>query len=88
MPAGSQYSGKVGVGHAVRIFTGAPIPDGGTHVLIQEETERTGDIITVSDDPGRNANIRPAGGDFTKGDTLIAEGTQLTPQAFGARGLR
>ncbi|MBO6674263.1 MAG: molybdopterin molybdotransferase MoeA [Rhizobiales bacterium] len=80
VPAGSQYSGKVGVGHAVRIFTGAPIPDGGTHVLIQEETERTGDIITVSDDPGRNANIRPAGGDFTKGDTLIAEGTQLTPQ--------
>lgn len=80
VPAGSQFSGTIGKGQVVRIFTGAPIPDGATHVLIQEDAERTGDRIAVSNDPGRNANIRPAGGDFAKGDTLVAKGTQLTPQ--------
>ncbi len=80
VPAGAHFAGKLGTGEAVRIFTGAPIPDGATHVLIQEDAERSGDTITVADNPGDGANIRPAGGDFAAGDTLIAKGTQLTPQ--------
>ncbi|MEO0384042.1 MAG: gephyrin-like molybdotransferase Glp [Pseudomonadota bacterium] len=80
VPAGAHFSGIVSAGNAVRIFTGAPIPDGASHVLIQEDAARDGDVITVSENPGSGANIRPAGGDFVQGDTLIAKGTQLTPQ--------
>jgi molybdopterin molybdotransferase len=52
VPAGAHFAGTVGTGEAVRIFTGAPIPDGATHVLIQEDADRTGDTIRVSDNPG------------------------------------
>lgn len=80
LPAGAMFLGTVGAGNAVRIFTGAPIPDGTSHVLIQEDATRDGDVITISQNPGSGANIRPEGGDFVQGDTLIAKGTQLTPQ--------
>lgn len=80
LPAGAMFLGTVGAGNAVRIFTGAPIPDGASHVLIQEDATRDGDVITISQNPGSGANIRPEGGDFVQGDTLIAKGTQLTPQ--------
>jgi molybdopterin molybdotransferase len=80
VPAGAHFAGTVGTGETVRIFTGAPIPDGATHVLIQEDADRTGDTIRVSDNPEDGPNIRPAGGDFIKGETLIAKGTHLTPQ--------
>ncbi|MEQ8658164.1 MAG: molybdopterin molybdotransferase MoeA [Hyphomicrobiales bacterium] len=80
VPAGAMFSGTVSAGEAVRIFTGAPIPSGARHVLIQEEAKREGGIITVSQNPGNGANIRPEGGDFRLGDILIAKGTQLTPQ--------
>jgi molybdopterin molybdotransferase len=80
VPAGAMFSGTVGPGKAVRIFTGAPIPEGASHVLIQEDAIRDGDVITVSENPGSGANVRPEGGDFRQGDVLIAKGTQLTPQ--------
>lgn len=80
VPAGAMFSGPVGPGKAVRIFTGAPIPNGASHVLIQEDATRDGDAITVSENPGSGVNVRPEGGDFRQGDVLIAKGTQLTPQ--------
>ncbi len=79
-PAGGEYAGIVGPGQAVRIFTGAPIPKGSTHVLIQEDANRDGDSIQVSDTPGAGSNIRPQGGDFREGDILIKAGTKLAPQ--------
>lgn len=80
VPAGAMFTETVGKGEAVRIFTGAPIPNGASHVLIQEDTIRNGNVVTVVENPGKGANIRPAGGDFRQGDVLIAKGTQLTPQ--------
>ncbi|MEL7017349.1 MAG: molybdopterin molybdenumtransferase MoeA, partial [Pseudomonadota bacterium] len=47
-PAGTPFSGTVGTGQAVRIFTGAPVPAGADHVLIQEHAVRSGDIVTVT----------------------------------------
>ncbi|WP_299653752.1 gephyrin-like molybdotransferase Glp [uncultured Tateyamaria sp.] len=70
--AGHGWAGTVGAGQAVRIFTGAPVPDGADKVVIQEDVTRTGDLITISDDPGPKDNIRPAGIDFAEGDTLDA----------------
>jgi molybdopterin molybdotransferase len=68
--AGHAFDGTVGAGQAVRIFTGAPVPQGADKVVIQEDVSRTGDLITITDEPGAKTNIRPAGCDFAKGDTL------------------
>lgn len=80
VPAGGNFDGKVDAGQAVRIFTGAPVPDGAIHVVIQEDVERDGDTITITDRVGKGGNIRPKGGDFSSGDVLIEAGTKLTPQ--------
>ena len=77
--AGHRFQGSVGAGQAVRIFTGAPVPDGADFVVIQEDVERKGDLITLSTDPERNPNIRPAGTDFIKGTELSAP-RRLTAQ--------
>ncbi|WP_299552669.1 gephyrin-like molybdotransferase Glp [uncultured Tateyamaria sp.] len=70
--AGHGWNGTLGAGQAVRIFTGAPVPDGADKVVIQEDITRNGDLITITDDPGAKDNIRPAGIDFALGDTLDA----------------
>ena len=59
---------RVGPGEAVRIFTGAPVPDGADAVVIQEDVDaRRTTRITVRAGPRRRAHIRPAGGDFAAG---------------------
>jgi molybdopterin molybdotransferase len=70
--AGALWPGHVRPGEAVRIFTGAPVPDGADFVVIQEDTERTCDEITLATAIDGNANIRPAGADFHAGDPLSA----------------
>ena len=70
--AGHRFDGTVGPGQAVRIFTGAPVPDGADFVVIQEDVDRTGDLITITSDPGSKTNIRPAGGDFSQGTRIDA----------------
>ncbi|MBI6629087.1 molybdopterin molybdotransferase MoeA [Pontibaca salina] len=76
--AGHRFEGQVGAGQAVRIFTGAPIPEGANFVLLQEDASRRSDVITITGDPGSKANIRPAGGDFTAG-TVMSAPRRLTP---------
>ena len=77
--AGRPWGGAVEPGAAVRIFTGAPIPEGADRVVIQEDVEREGDAIALGDglDPG--PHIRPAGGDFAAGARLEAL-VLLTPE--------
>ncbi|MBM1309214.1 molybdopterin molybdotransferase MoeA [Sulfitobacter mediterraneus] len=70
--AGHRFEGKLKAGQAVRIFTGAPIPDGADFVVIQEDTTRRGDLITLGHKIGQKDNIRPAGGDFAKGQKISA----------------
>lgn len=70
--AGHRFSGTLGAGQAVRIFTGAPVPQGADFVVIQENVSAKGDLITITDGPGAKSNIRPAGVDFRKGMTLAA----------------
>ncbi len=77
--AGRRFAGSVGPGQAVRIFTGAPVPDGADFVVIQEDVDRRGDLITITDAPGEKANIRPAGIDFSIG-TQITAPRQLRPE--------
>jgi molybdopterin molybdotransferase len=70
--AGHGFTGPVGPGQAVRIFTGAPMPAGATRVIIQEDTARDGDTITLTGDPGQRRHVRAMGTDFRAGDTLQA----------------
>lgn len=70
--AGHGFYHPVKSGEAVRIFTGAPVPEGATAVVIQEDVTRDGDWITIGDSPEDNTHIRPAGGDFKVGDTICA----------------
>ena len=67
--AGHAFAGTVGPGEAARIFTGAPVPEGATRVVIQEDVRREGDRITLTSVDG-GANIRPRGQDFRAGDSL------------------
>lgn len=76
--AGHGFAGTVGAGQTVRIFTGAPLPDGADFVVIQEDTARTGDLVTITGKPGPKDNVRPAGVDFRVGQTLDAP-RRLTP---------
>ena len=70
--AGHRLDGSVGSGEAIRIFTGAPLPDGGVRVIIQEDVTRDGDVITVKGNLDAGHHVRPAGGDFKIGDVLSA----------------
>lgn len=76
--AGRGFKGQVGRGEAVRIFTGAPIPTGADAVVIQENTSRDADVVTVRDGTHDMEHIRPRGGDFSAGDVLLSAGRKLT----------
>ncbi|RJY10162.1 molybdopterin molybdenumtransferase MoeA [Aurantiacibacter aquimixticola] len=77
---GAPFTGSIAVGEAVRISTGALIPDGGGAVLIQEDAERYDDDLRLLDD-GKPTDryIRRAGFDFEDGDILVGPGERLGP---------
>ncbi|ATC33092.1 molybdopterin molybdenumtransferase MoeA [Caulobacter vibrioides] len=77
--AGNAYPRPVGAGEAVRIFTGAPLPADADLVIIQEEAVRNGDQIRFDAGQDPRHNIRPAGGDFQPGDTLLNAGVVIDP---------
>ena len=76
--AGHGWDGTLNADQTVRIFTGAPVPNGATRVVIQENVARDGDTITLSEAISDNLNIRPQGADFTKDFTINAPRV-LTP---------
>jgi molybdopterin molybdotransferase len=76
--AGHPFAGRVNSGEAARIFTGGVMPDGADTVVIQENTGRDGDAVTVREVTAAGRNVRRAGIDFRKGDVLLAKGRRLT----------
>jgi molybdopterin molybdotransferase len=76
--AGRRFEGKVKSGQAVRIFTGAPVPEGAGSVIMQEDVERLEDgriRISQAVTPGRH--VRRRGLDFAEGELLLKAGTAL-----------
>lgn len=65
---------------ALRIFTGAPVPDGFDAVVMQEHCERVGDHVLVARRPRHGENIRFAGEDVRTGQGLLEVGSDLPPQ--------
>lgn len=82
--AGAGFTGAVGAGQAVRIFTGAAVPEHADTVLVQEDATRDGAHLTLSGEGpgGRGASIRAAGSDFTVEQVLLAAGARLMPAAI------
>jgi molybdopterin molybdotransferase len=78
--AGRTFEGAVGPGEAVRIFTGAPMPDGADAIVIQEDVKREDDRILLSAATPAGDNLRHAGMDFQTGQKLIPAGRRLTPR--------
>jgi molybdopterin molybdotransferase len=70
--AGHGFGAALRPGQAVRIFTGAPLPPGATHVVIQEDVARRGNLITITAPQDGGDNIRPLGNDFRAGDAVSA----------------
>ncbi len=83
VPAGALHEGTIGAGQAVRIFTGAPLPDGADAIVIQEDTARDGDIVTVNEGVAAGRYVRKAGLDFAQGDVLLTAGTVLSARDIG-----
>ena len=80
--AGHAFHGTIHAGQAIRIFTGAPLPDAATRVLIQEDVTRSSDGITVTDASNNSINIRDIGADFKAGHEVHAP-RRLTPSDLG-----
>jgi molybdopterin molybdotransferase len=79
--AGASASEAIAPGHAVRIFTGAPMPDGADTVFMQEDVriDGAGRVVLPSGlKPG--ANVRPAGEDISAGHAALKTGQRLRPQ--------
>lgn len=79
--AGHGFSGAVGAGEAVRIFTGAPVPAGADAVLIQENAEAPdAGFVVAKAAVAAGRNIRPAGFDFHEGERLLEAGRVFGPR--------
>ncbi len=81
--AGHAFEKTLTPGQAVRIFTGAPVPAGADRVVIQEEAARDGEQLTTPPADNRPHHIRPAGGDFRAGETLLQSGERLDAWRIG-----
>ncbi len=76
--AGHGWTGTLEPGQAVRISTGAPVPDGADRVVMQEAVTRIGERVTIAS-PGANRFVRPRAADFSAGDQLLAPSVRLDP---------
>ena len=83
VPAGGRFSEALAPGECVRIFTGAPLPDGSDAIVIQEDAERDGDAMLVREPVAPGRYVRPAGLDFSAGDILLRAGDVLTARRIG-----
>src|SRR5437762_6123605 len=81
--AGALPSRAVGAGEAIRIFTGAPLPDGADAVVPQEDVEVEGDRVRVPGGVGAGAYVRPRGEDVRRGDRVLSPGQRRGPRDIG-----
>ncbi len=82
LPAGRAPTTPVGAGEAIRIMTGAPIPQGADAVVMVERTRANGEWVEV-EGAQLGEHVRRAGGDVQAGDIVFTAGTVLTPAHLG-----
>ena len=81
--AGGPFEGEVKSGEAVRIMTGAIVPEGADTVIMQEHAEVNDDTIKIGNEHKAKQNVRNPGDDFFTGDTIIKAGERLSPAKLG-----
>jgi molybdopterin molybdotransferase len=77
--AGAPFMGKVPTGHAIRVLTGADLPQGVDTVVLDEDVRTANGQVAFHGPLKRGANTRKAGEDVTAGDVALASGRVLTP---------
>jgi molybdopterin molybdotransferase len=80
LTAGRASTQGVAAGEAIRIFTGAPMPQGADTVFMQEDVRTEGGAVIVPPGLKRGANMRDAGEDVAKGSVALRAGRRLQPQ--------
>ena len=83
LQAGDSKDVTLQKGDAVRIFTGAPVPNDANAVVIQEKTKIHEQELQVHDEVTVQSNIRPKGEQIQKGEMALGKGISLTPAAIG-----
>ena len=82
--AGSSEVVALQAGKAIRIFTGAPVPDGADTVVMQEKVKTKNGILFIEDDKlQKSSNVRPAGSEIKAGELALPIGGVLTAAAIG-----
>jgi len=76
--AGHPFPKEIGPGECARIFTGGVLPRGTDTIVIQEDTTRDADRVTITEPAKRGRHVRRAGIDFKQGDVLLKKGRRLT----------
>lgn len=76
--AGHPFEGQVKAGQAARIFTGGVMPAGSDTVVIQENTTRDGDAVTIQKPAATGRNVRRKAIDFRQGEVLLRQGQRLS----------
>lgn len=82
-PAGQPYPAPLHPGEAVRIFTGAYIPEGADGILLQEDARAEAGQVTATDHVTPDRWVRRRGLDFAEGDALLEAGRCLTARDVG-----
>ena len=81
--AGNPFQGHVNTGQAVRIMTGAVVPEGCDTVIMQEMVERTDDTITLKAGHKAGENVRHIGEDIAKGGVVLKPGKKIRAAEMG-----
>jgi putative molybdopterin biosynthesis protein len=84
--AGSKKKVAIGRGEAVGIATGAPVPKGANAVVMVEYTQEDEKTVNIQRPVVPGENIMAAGSDIMRGETVIREGTVLSPRETGVLG--
>ncbi|MCP4207453.1 MAG: molybdopterin molybdenumtransferase MoeA [Shimia sp.] len=77
--AGAPFSGVLPGGHAVRILTGATLPEGVDTVILQEDVTTDGKAIAFHGPLKKGSNTRKAGEDVASGGVILTKGRRITP---------
>lgn len=83
LSAGDVSNLQIATGQAVRVTTGAPLPQGANAVLSEEFCERSGNVIMASNLAEEDRNILARGTDIRKGQPVAQKGEKLTPALIG-----
>ncbi len=83
LAAGFVTERRVGPGQALKIMTGAPMPEGADTIVKIEDTDGGTDRVTIAPAVDVGTSVRAAGGDVPLGSLVFEAGTRLTPMHVG-----